>query len=58
MSVALHHLELFPVNKKAHFQIHVETEENAELAVSITGPRNDLPVSVRFELLGSNKNST
>jgi hypothetical protein len=46
VSVALHHLELFPVNKKSNFQIHVETEENAELAVSITGPRNDLPVQV------------
>jgi hypothetical protein len=34
------------VNKKSNFQIHVETEENAELAVSITGPRNDLPVQV------------
>lgn len=48
VSVALHHLELFPVNKKANFQIHVETEENAELAVSIAGPRNDLPVQVRY----------
>lgn len=48
VSVALHHLELFPVNKKANFQIHVETEENAELAVSIAGPRNDLPVQVTY----------
>ena len=39
VSVALHHLELMAVNKKASFQIHVETSDNAELAVSVTGPR-------------------
>ena len=46
VSVALHHLELFPVNEKATFQIHVDTTDNAELAVSVTGPRADLPVEV------------
>ena len=44
--MALHHLELFPVNEKATFQIHVDTTDNAELAVSVTGPRSDLPVEV------------
>ena len=46
VSVALHHLELFPVNEKASFQIHVDTADNAELAVSVAGPRSDLPVQV------------
>ncbi len=46
MSVALHHLELIPVHKKADFQIHVDTADNAELAVSVTGPRKDVPVQV------------
>ena len=45
--MALHHLELMPVNKKAQFQIHVDTTDNAELAVSVTGPRKDIPVQVR-----------
>ena len=44
--MALHHLELFPVNEKASFQIHVDTADNAELAVSVAGPRSDLPVQV------------
>ncbi len=46
VSVALHHLELMAVNKNAQFQIHVETTDNAELAVSVTGPRKDIPVQV------------
>ena len=41
VSVALHHLELMTVQKKAQFQIHVDTSDNAELAVSVTGPRKD-----------------
>jgi hypothetical protein len=45
---ALHHLELFPVNKNSNFQTLGETEENTELAASITGPRNDLPVQLTF----------
>jgi len=44
--VALHHLELMPVQRKANFQIHVDTADNAELAVSVTGPRKDVPVQV------------
>ena len=44
--MALHHLELFPVNEKATFQIHIDSPDNAELAVSVTGPKTDLPVQV------------
>ncbi len=47
VSVALHHLELMCVHEKAQFQIHVDTTDNAELAVSVTGPRKDVPVQVR-----------
>ena len=39
-------MELFPVNEKATFQIHIDTPDNAELAVSVTGPKSDLPVQV------------
>ena len=46
VSVALHHLELFPVGEKATFQIHIDSPDNAELAVSVTGPKTDLPVQV------------
>ncbi len=35
-----------PVHKKASFQIHVDTADNAELAVSVTGPHKDVPVQV------------
>ena len=48
VSVALHHLELFPVNEKATFQIHIDSPDNAELAVSVTGPKTDLPVQVCY----------
>ena len=46
--MALHHLELFPVNEKATFQIHIDSPDNAELAVSVTGPKTDLPVQVCY----------
>ena len=45
VSVALHHLQLFPVNKKATFQIHIDSLDNMKLAV--TGPtKTNLPVQV------------
>ncbi|XP_040577055.1 filamin-A [Lepeophtheirus salmonis] len=44
--VALNHLELMPIHKKANFQIHVDKTANIELAVSVVGPKSDIPVRV------------
>ena len=40
------HLELMPVGEPAMFHIQVDTTDNAELAVSVQGPKTDLPVKV------------
>ena len=46
VTVELTHLELMPVGEPAMFHIQVDTSDNAELAVSVQGPRTDLPVKV------------
>lgn len=46
VTVQLQHLELMPVGEAALFHIQVDTTDNAELAVSVQGPRTDLPVKV------------
>ncbi|CAB4057239.1 FLNA [Lepeophtheirus salmonis] len=47
--VALNHLELMPIHKKANFQIHVDKTANIELAVSVVGPKSDIPCSSDWE---------
>ena len=49
ISVALHHLEMFPVNKRATFSIHMATNNNEELVVTVTGPTTDIPVEVKTD---------
>jgi len=46
VTVSLAHLELMPVGEGAMFHIQVDTTDNAELAVSVQGPKTDLPVKV------------
>ena len=46
VTVNLSHLELMPVGEPAMFHIQVDTTDNAELAVSVQGPKTDLPVKV------------
>ena len=46
VTVNLAHLELMPVGEPAMFHIQVDTTDNAELAVSVQGPKTDLPVKV------------
>ncbi len=46
VTVELAHLELMPVGEPAQFHIQVDTTDNAELAVSVQGPKTDLPVKV------------
>lgn len=46
VSVNLSHLELMTVTEAAMFHILVDSTDNAELAVSVQGPRTDLPVKV------------
>ena len=46
VTVSLAHLELMPVGDPAMFHIRVDTTDNAELAVSVQGPKTDLPVKV------------
>ena len=46
VTVELQHLELMPVGEPALFHIQVDTTDNAELAVSVQGPKTDLPVKV------------
>ena len=46
VTVSLSHLELMPVGEAAMFHIRVDTTDNAELAVSVQGPKTDLPVKV------------
>ena len=46
VTVSLTHLELMPVGDPAMFHIQVDTTDNAELAVSVQGPKTDLPVKV------------
>lgn len=46
VTVNLGHLELMPVGEPAMFHIQVDTTDNAELAVSVQGPKTDLPVKV------------
>ena len=46
MFVGLNHLKLFPVNKFATFHMQVETNEDAELVVTVNGPSDDPDIDV------------
>ncbi len=50
MSVELEHLGLVAVGQPAEFTIRVPEGADAELAVSVQGPVEDIPVKVTGEL--------
>eukprot|EP00096_Caligus_rogercresseyi_P015922 TRINITY_DN841_c0_g1_i2.p1 TRINITY_DN841_c0_g1~~TRINITY_DN841_c0_g1_i2.p1 ORF type:complete len:1301 (+),score=355.07 TRINITY_DN841_c0_g1_i2:98-4000(+) len=46
VSVKLDHLSLIPISSPSQFTIHVADGDDAELAVSVQGPSDDIPVKV------------
>ncbi|XP_040581281.1 uncharacterized protein [Lepeophtheirus salmonis] len=46
VSVTLDHLSMVPIGDPSQFTIHVADGDDAELAVSVQGPSDDIPVKV------------
>ncbi|XP_043521085.1 filamin-A isoform X2 [Frieseomelitta varia] len=50
VTLSLNHLELIPVDQPASFHMGVDGSGSAELAVSVRGPNNELPVKVTGDI--------
>ncbi|XP_076753150.1 filamin-type immunoglobulin domains fbug isoform X1 [Xylocopa sonorina] len=50
VTLSLNHLELIPVDQSASFHMGVDGSGSAELAVSVRGPNNELPVKVTGDI--------